>query len=158
MLWHLHHRPMQVFQSAWSPLTVNYALGRPRQHSHAAAHCVPNGPWQGNHLTITAHRVGPCKGFHNRHFWLLWAGSSSSQTSPHSYHGPIRAFISAASQLHVMWAHTTVSCGSSLSAHSVLDRPMRGLVRNCLWSAMGHTELIGKWLCSWIVGQCKQFA
>src|SRR5260221_86630 len=60
---------------------VNSKLCRPTRHSHGAAHCIPNGPRRANWLTIAVHEVGPCKGLFNRHFWLLWADTSSSETS-----------------------------------------------------------------------------
>src|SRR5260221_7706466 len=68
---------------------VNSKLCRPTRHSHGVAHCIPDGPRRANWLTIAVHEVGPYEGLFNRRFWLLWADTSSSETSVHSHHGPM---------------------------------------------------------------------
>src|SRR5260221_43392 len=78
---YLHHGPIQACRSAKIP-----------RHAHGAAHCIPDGPRRANWLTIAVHEVGPYEGLFNRRFWLLWADTSSSETSVHSHRGPMRSF------------------------------------------------------------------
>jgi len=86
----------QANTSIWiSRNPVSSKSCRPTRHTRGAAHCVPDGPKQANCLTAAVHEVGPCEGLFGGRFWLLWANTSSLETSVHSHHRPMRSFRSA---------------------------------------------------------------
>ena len=68
-------------------------------------------------MYMTVHEMGPFWCLRVISFVLLWANSSSLTMALYLHHGAIRAQGSAAIPLSkIMWAHTTILCGSSLYA------------------------------------------
>jgi len=70
---------------------ANCKFCRPTRRFRVAAHCVLDGPMRVNCPNITLHEMG--KGLHTRASRPLWANSSSSARSVHSYREPTSAAI-----------------------------------------------------------------
>jgi len=101
---HLIHGPIRLYFPAALPLQAHASVscGSPFCAGWANVSSLPEYYGTGS---------GPIRGLCIRDFRLLWANSSSSVTSMHFIHGPIRLYFPAALPLQ---AHTRVSCGSPL--------------------------------------------
>ena len=98
---------------------------------------------------------GPMQGLPIRDFRLLWANLSSSATSTHFIHGPIRQYVPAALPLQ---AHARVSCGSPLQSGWACCGPVQAYRQAAMHLGCGPMQAfwlaVDSLLAAEIMGQC----